>query len=283
MTPRLACGLLLGLFVQSALFAWGPAGHKWVHARALEHLPPALAAILGPHRDYLVEHSIDPDSWRETDPEEAPRHYIDLDNYGNFPFPRFTLDYEQLVRREGQDKVKANGLVLWTISQVMDRLTRAFRSGDQQAMLREAVALGHYVDDLHQPFHAVANFDGQFTGQKGIHARFEVDATDRILATLEAGPGKLYRIDDPLRQAFDIAMDSLSMVNLILIPEWQIVRDLKIDRETLPRDPEKKIAVYPESYFQRLTERTGPVAAKRLQEAVWSVASFWTQAWENSR
>ena len=36
-----------------------------------------------------------------------------------------------------------------------------------------SASLAHYVSDAHVPFHAVVNYDGQLTGQHGIHARFE--------------------------------------------------------------------------------------------------------------
>ncbi|MBI4455068.1 MAG: hypothetical protein HY644_04125 [Acidobacteria bacterium] len=280
---RVPIYLLVLALLGDGLFAWGPAGHKWIHARALERLPPPLASILGSQREYLVEHAVDPDFWRDTDGEESPRHFIDLDKYGDFPFPQLTLDYEQMLRRFGLEKLKANGLVLWTIPQVMTRLEKAFRAADQHAILRELVALGHYVADLHQPFHAVANYDGQLSRQWGIHGRFEVEVANRILPTLQMRSAQLEEISDPLKASFDIALESFSRVNVILVADWKIVRDLKIDRDSLPRDPEKKFAVYPESYFRLFAARTGPVAAWRMQHAAWAVASFWTQAWNNSR
>ena len=45
--------------------------------------------------------------------------------------------------------------------------------------------LGHYVGDAHVPLHAVLNYDGQLTGQTGVHARWESDLVDRFLRQLE--------------------------------------------------------------------------------------------------
>jgi hypothetical protein len=36
-----------------------------------------------------------------------------------------------------------------------------------------AADLGHYVADGHQPLHITRNYDGQYTGQKYIHSRYE--------------------------------------------------------------------------------------------------------------
>ena len=281
---RIAAPLvLLAFWPAGNLLAWGPLGHKWIHARALESVPAALVAVFGADGPYLVDHALDPDDWRANDPEENPRHFIDLDRYGSFPFPGLTLDYDQMVQRHGLDKVKANGTILWTTSQVMARLEKAFRNGDRAAMLREAVTLGHYVADIHQPFHAVANYDGQLTGQRGIHGRLEFDVEERVVPGLKAGSGQLRPILDPVKETYDIALDSFSMVDPILVWDWKIVRDLKIDRASLPRDPEKKFPIYPEEYHRQLTERIGPLAVRRIREAAWAVASFWTQAWTNSQ
>src|SRR5262245_31483780 len=82
----LCLSLLLALAPHS--FAWGPEGHRWIHARAFERLPPDLAAYWKDDGPYLIEHSSDPDIWRQTNfEEENPRHFIDIDRYGSFPFP----------------------------------------------------------------------------------------------------------------------------------------------------------------------------------------------------
>ena len=40
-------------------------------------------------------------------------------------------------------------------------------------ILKNASDLGHYVADAHVPLHTSLNYNGQLTGQKGIHAFWE--------------------------------------------------------------------------------------------------------------
>ena len=60
-----------------------------------------------------------------------------------------------------------------------ERLVGAFEgAGRQETWSLENIklmsaVLAHYVADAHVPFHAVVNYDGQLTGQRGIHSRFE--------------------------------------------------------------------------------------------------------------
>ena len=43
-----------------------------------------------------------------------------------------------------------------------------------------AGTLGHYIADLSQPMHVSENYDGEATGQKGLHAFFEDRCVDEL-------------------------------------------------------------------------------------------------------
>jgi hypothetical protein len=63
-------------------------------------LPSELFSFYKKHIDFIEEHAVDPDKRRYSDPEEAPRHYIDLDHYGSHPLE---LDAEILERKRSQN------------------------------------------------------------------------------------------------------------------------------------------------------------------------------------
>ena len=74
-----------------------------------------------------------------------------------------------------------------------------------------AVALRHYIQDAHQPLHATDNYDGQLTGNDGIHSRFERDLFERFeLASDVIRPGRPDPIAHPRDVAFDVAARQLS-------------------------------------------------------------------------
>ena len=67
----------------------------------------------------------------------------------------------------------------WRAEEMYGNLRRAFEAYARRGafgridIIHFSAWLTHYVSDAHVPFHAVFNYDGQLTGQNGIHARFE--------------------------------------------------------------------------------------------------------------
>ncbi len=60
---------------------WGFFGHKRINRMATLTLPPEMMVFFKPNIDYLTDHAADPDMRRYAVSWEAPRHYIDLDEY----------------------------------------------------------------------------------------------------------------------------------------------------------------------------------------------------------
>ena len=119
----------------------------------------------------IVEHAIDPDLWRTAGWEqEPPRHFLDMDAYGPYPFPNFPREQDEAIKRYGADFVVKNGQLPWRAAEIYQKLVEAFRQ--QAPYSRDNIkffssVLTHYVSDAHVPFHAVLNYDGQLTGQCG--------------------------------------------------------------------------------------------------------------------
>lgn len=88
---------------------WGFFGHKRINRMAVLTLPPDMMVFFKPNIDYLTDHAADPDMRRYAVSWEAPRHYIDLDEYGDrkSELPRTWL--EALVEFTSIKGVKNNG------------------------------------------------------------------------------------------------------------------------------------------------------------------------------
>ncbi|HNR56252.1 MAG TPA: S1/P1 Nuclease, partial [Flavobacteriales bacterium] len=59
--------------------AWGFYGHKRINRMACFTLPPEMFGFYKRHIDFISDHAPDPDRRRYAVPEEAARHYIDID------------------------------------------------------------------------------------------------------------------------------------------------------------------------------------------------------------
>ena len=250
--------------------AWGFSGHKLIADRAIDLLPAEIRPFFQKFRTTIVEHSIDPDTYRTVGwAEEDPRHYLDMDNYGPFPFKNLPHDYKEAVAARGADFVTKNGVVPWRTQEIYDKLREAFTQLPTSAYARDNVKLfsavvAHYVADSFQPFHAVANHDGQLTGQRGIHARFESELFDRYQSSLKLAPPPLAPVPNAREFVFATLTDSFTFAAPILDAD----RAAAEGRE-----------FYDDAYFAKLYEKTGPILEKRLSGAISGVASLIAQAW----
>ena len=262
--------LALASLPSARLDAWGFNGHKFITDRAIDQLPPEIRPFFQKYRTTVVEHSIDPDTYRTMGfTDEPPRHFLDMDAYGPFPFKNLPRDHKQAVTERGADFVTKNGLVPWRAQEIYDKLRDAFRTLSTSPWSRDDVKLfsaviSHYTADSFQPFHAAVNYDGQLTGQQGIHSRFETELFDRYQDKLKIAPGPLAPVPNAREFIFSTLTDSFSFVEPILAADKQA---------TQGRD------FYDDAYFAMMFERTGPIMEKRMSAAISGIASLITQAW----
>ena len=67
---------------------WGFFAHKRINRLAVFLLPPDMMVFFKKNIDWISDHAVDADMRRYATKNEAPRHYIDLDLYGDPPYGR---------------------------------------------------------------------------------------------------------------------------------------------------------------------------------------------------
>jgi predicted AlkP superfamily phosphohydrolase/phosphomutase len=274
---RFALALLLVAALPASSFAWGFAAHRFVNREAIDELPAPLQALFRANADYVAEHAIDPDLWRGAGrPGEDANHYLDLDAFGSYPFADIPRVEAEHLKRHGAE-ARAKGRLPWRVAEVYRELVAAFREKDSARVLEQAALLGHYVGDAHVPLHAVVNYDGQLTEQKGIHARWENELYERFEQQIvkqvhvsEVGPSS-----DPVGLTFAALLESYR----------ESIPALASDKESAgPRDfadtPEDDR--YGDAYYTRLFAREGARMEQRLELAASRLAALWHGAWEEA-
>ena len=89
---------------------WGFFAHKRINRLAVLTLPPEMMVFFKPNIDYLTDHAVDPDMRRYASKNEGPRHYLDLDNYGEPPYDALPRQWtEALMAYTDVWGVKASG------------------------------------------------------------------------------------------------------------------------------------------------------------------------------
>ena len=154
-------------------FCWGFYAHRKINQQAVFLLPPEMMQLYKPNIIFITDHAVDPDKRRYAIPEEAPRHYIDIDHYGKYPYDSLPRKWEDAVKKYSADTLNTYGIVPWWLQTMMHRLTNAFKEKNQVKILRYSAELGHYIADAHVPLHACSNHNGQYSNQKGIHGFWE--------------------------------------------------------------------------------------------------------------
>lgn len=268
--PLALAALVLSALGSTRVTAWGFNGHRFITDRAIDLLPAEIRPFFDANRAQVVEHSIDPDTYRTMGfTEEPPRHFLDMDAYGPFPFTNLPRDMKEAIAVRGQDFVTKNGTVPWRTDEVYGMLRDAFKELSTVGYARENVklfssVLAHYIGDSHQPLHAAVNYDGQVTNQHGIHSRFETELFDRYRSRLRIAPAPAVQIPNVRDFMFTTLRDSFSQVDAVLAA----------DREAV-----KGRTHYDDGYFAVMFEKTGPIMEKRMSAAASGIASVIMSAW----
>lgn len=244
--------------------AWGEDGHHDINSLAVDCLPANLQPLYAANRPWIALHGVDPDLWRQGYAPEAPHHFIDLDTWGMDIALHFPTDYWTACGLYGQAAVDKNGVVPWRIGQYYGKLVKAFKEHDTKGIVETSAWLGHYVADIHVPFHAAANYDGQLSGQKGIHARFETALLKRQIKLTDLKPRSARLIAHPVAAAFGWAQESLRLTLPVLAA----------DKEAVATD-----AAFGDAYYTAFGAKARPIAVQRLEEGAQDLASLWFSAW----
>jgi hypothetical protein len=268
-----AVAMVIGMLVPAPASAWGSDAHRYIMARAIDLLPPELKPFFDHYRAEIVVRAIDPDTWRSIGWEDDPNHFIDfgMKELGGYPFADLPREYGAALGKFGPALLNRIGRLPWREEEEFGNLRRAFEGFTHDApyapgdvALFAAVA-AHYIQDAHQPFHASVNYDGQLTGNYGIHARFERDLFERFQSRLTVNPAPPTPILNVRDAAFEVLLASYQLVDPIL----------KADSEAIAGKD-----TYDDAYFQAFFVKVRPVLERRLADSITATAGMIMGAWQ---
>ncbi len=262
-------------------WSWGFFAHKQIHRCAITTLPPTMFPFYKAHLTFLVEKSITPDKRRYVVKDEASKHFIDLEVYHASQVKDPKLLLHQAVAKHGAKAVATHGTLPWAILDVQQQLTKAFISKNTAKILQYSADLGHYIADAHVPLHTTQNYNGQMTGQEGIHALWETRLPVVFFDTYNLFVGQAVYIEDPLTHIWDIILQSHALVANLLDLEKQLSKQYpaKYSFEQEGNLLKKQYSIaFSTAYHHALQ---GQVEA-RLQQSIRAVGSFWLTAWVNA-
>jgi hypothetical protein len=272
------------LLISEQCFCWGFYGHRKINYLAVFLLPPDMIGFYKTHIDFLTEHSVDPDKRRYAIPEEGPRHYIDIDHYGSFPFSELPHNYDSAVAKFTADTVNAYGIVPWWVQTMLWRLTTAFKEKNQVKILKLSAEIGHYIADAHVPLHASHNHNGQFTNQNGIHGFWE-SRVPELLAEKEFDfwIDKAEHIKNPGQFIWKRVLESAAAADTVLRYEKELTQNLPADQKySFENRNGITIRTYSTAFTTAYNNKLNGMVERRMRQSIFAVASFWYTAWVNA-
>ncbi len=263
---------------------WGFYGHRQINFLSVFLLPPEMLVFFKPNIGYLSEHAVDPDKRRYLVPDEGPRHYIDLDRYGAYPYKALPRKWQDAVNKYTEDSLKKHGIVPWHVQVMQARLTRAFREKDASRILKYAADIGHYIADAHVPLHTSSNHNGQYTDQKGIHGFWESRIPELLAEqSFDLLNGHAQYIDDPGAFIWDRVLESAIAADSVLSIEKSLSARYPSDRRyAFENRNGVLVKQYSSAYTLAYHDLLNGMVERRMRQAIHSVASFWYTAWINA-
>ena len=257
---------------------WGFFAHKKINTLAIYTLPLEMVTFYKRHQKEIEDLSVLPDQRRYIMDQEASRHYIDLDRY-EISAIQYT-NWSEITQKINPDSLVKHGIVPWHIPILYQQLKYAFVRRDTIKIIKLSAEMGHYIGDLHVPLHTTSNYDGQKTGQSGLHAFWESRIPELLNESLEEWVGPATFIPNITKSTWDWVLESHTQVKILIDQEAKLNATF---RQSKKYTFEKKGNVlqknYSVEYSKKYHQVLGHQIEDRFQRAYKHVGDIWYSAW----
>jgi len=272
--------LILIIFIWICCTAWGFFAHQEINRKAIFILPGNMARFYKNNINYIIEHAVNADKRRYSDTAEAPRHFIDADRYGENPFDSIPEKWEDAELKFTNLSLQENGIIPWQIEKSYYSLVKAFKERDSIRILRISSDLGHYVSDAHVPLHTTANYNGQFTGQTGIHGFWESRLPELFSTEFDFITGSALYIENPLKTAWKIIKTSHRLLDSTLKIEARLNKTMPSDLKFSFTERKGRIErQYSKEYSRAYHKALNGMVERQMRASILMCGSYWYSAW----
>ncbi|MCM0060213.1 MAG: zinc dependent phospholipase C family protein [Algoriphagus sp.] len=261
---------------------WGFFGHALINRQAVYSLPPEMLHLYKKELAYLSEKSVNPDRRRYAVKGEAEKHYIDLDHYGDsvrYQLPKY---WAAALKQFPEDSLRAHGIGPWSTYLTFLSLTQAFAAQDKEAILRLSADLGHYLGDLNVPLHTTKNYNGQLTGQAGIHGFWESRVPELLAKNYTYWVGKAAYVPDPQQALWEAVHRAHAQVDSVLRIEKILSLQFPLDQKySYAERNGQTVRVYSREFTIVYALALDGQVERQMKRSIKMIADFWYTAWVN--
>jgi hypothetical protein len=269
--------LVLACFSFSNYNLWGFYGHRKITELAIYTLPVEMMQFYKQNSSIIIEKSVAADRRRYVIEAEAPRHYIDLDDYSKpDSLPKYWFNAVELY---GEDILNRRGIVPWYAYFTFKQLVRAFAEKDYDRIITKSADLSHYLSDANVPLHTTSNYNGQNTGQTGVHGFWETRLPQLFSDNYDFLVGKATYLLDPQAGIWHSVKQANQLVDSLLLVEKQVTQVIGESRKFAFEDKGKRtIKEYSVKYAKAYHDAM-PAVEQQMQRSIKLVGNLWFTAW----
>ncbi len=272
--------IILFLFLCSDIVAWGFFAHKRINRLAVFSLPPEMVGFFKANIQFITENAVNPDRRRYAVMGEAEKHYIDADNYGDSAIYKLPRYWTQALELYGEEELRKHGIGPWNAYHTKLQLTEAFKRKDAKAILRLAADLGHYLGDINVPLHTTRNYNGQLTGQYGIHAFWESRIPELLSDDFDFFVGQAKYIPNPQLEAWDAVIGAHLALDSVLNFERNLSEKFPEDKKySYEERAGINSRVYSKAFTKAYNDMLNGQIERQMRRSIRMIADFWYTAW----
>ncbi|WP_439506762.1 zinc dependent phospholipase C family protein [Sediminibacterium sp.] len=272
--------VLLSVFLVG-LSSWGFLVHRTIHQLAVYQLPAEMAGFFHSNMPKLVYDAPRPDTRRNTDSTEAPKHFIDLEPFNEKPAYHLPHDFDKAIAKYSLDTLTKYGYVPYQIIVLKNQLTNAFKMQNKDSILFYAADLGHYIGDANVPLHTTVNYDGQLTNQQGLHSLWESMIPELEIEQYNLYSGhKVRYLRNPIKDVFRAIKRAHELLPSMFAKEVETT--LAFTDSTKYRYQMrngKQSRSYTAAFAKAYSEKLRPTINQQLLHSADMIANFWYTAW----
>lgn len=262
---------------------WGFYAHSLINRQAVFSLPPEMMFLYKSEIEFITEKAVNPDRRRYAVVGEAEKHYIDLDHYGDSAIYILPKYWPEAIEKFPEDSLRTHGIGPWSAYLTFLSLTKAFEQKNKAAILRLSADLGHYLGDLNVPLHTTKNYNGQLTGQDGIHGFWESRVPELLAKDYSFWVGKAEYVEKPQLAIWDAVEAAHAMVDSVLRIEKELTTNFPTDQKFSYEERNGlTVRVYSRDFTIAYAQALDNQVERQMRKSIKMIADFWYTAWINA-
>ncbi len=276
--------LLLLTVLAIGISGWGFLVHRTVAQLAIYQLPKSMRSFFFTNKDSLVYGAPRPDIRRTKDESEGSKHYMDMEYFGDSAFRVVPHHLDAAIEKYSIDTLNKYGTLPYVVVEYTEKLTQAFRTQNADSIVFYAADLSHYVSDAHVPLHTSINYDGQFTGQHGIHDLWETTVPEVAMQHYQLGTRHKARyLSSPSNEIWKIIEHTFSLLPEMFAKEKEVSQNFT-DSTKYRWEVRwgKNRRFYTAAFAKEYDKALKTSINDQLLASAKAIANFWYTAWVNA-